>query len=80
MDWTEWETESKTQDQNIKPIEIITQCYHVAENAERIHRVKSQESQRLLIGKWCFCRSAPFATAKSQDLSKNKRLADCWVD
>ena len=52
----------------------------MAENAERIHRVKSQESQRLLIGKWCFCRSAQFATAKSQDLSKNKRLADFWVD
>ena len=46
MDCTKWETKSKTEDQNIKSIEIITQGYHIVENAKRIQRVKAQESQR----------------------------------
>ena len=31
------------------------QCYHIGWNAEKIQRVKTQKSQRLKIGKSCYC-------------------------
>ena len=55
MDWLnaleEWKKKSKTQGESVKSIENIRRCCHIAWSAERIERVKTQQSQRLLIGK-----------------------------
>ena len=84
MDWDisstqkEWKSNPKSQDQNIKSIEIIRQCYHIAWHVERMYRVNTQECQRLVIEKLCFCQSIQCILAKNKDLSNKRRPVD-WL-
>ena len=75
----DWETKSTTQNHDMKSIEFLRQSYHIFWSAERIQRIKTQKSQRLK--KW-FCRIVQCAIVKvkNQNLSKNKRQTDCWVN
>ena len=55
--WDRWNTDaerktkSKTQNQCIKFIEIIRWCYRVVWGVERIQTVRTEEYQRLTMGK-----------------------------
>ena len=49
--WTKWKTKSKNQDGIMKSFETIKQCDHIAWNAEKMQRVKTQKSQGLAMTK-----------------------------